>query len=170
MVPLDEIFCFIDDFCKFFEQSLKAKLLPNPNRQRNRTCALAMSEIMTILVLFQLSHYRTFKDFYHHLVSYHAKDFPKLVSYNRFLELMPFAAMPLLILLTRIPGKQTGKYYVDSTKLAVCHNLRIRRHKVFKGLAQRGKTSTGWFFGFKLHMVINDQGELMSFKINLSST
>lgn len=73
--------------------------------------------------------------------------------------------MPLLVLLMQMPGKKTGRYYVDSTKLFVCHNLRIRRHKVFGGLAKRGKTSTGWFFGFKLHIIINDKGELMNFTI-----
>jgi hypothetical protein len=121
---------------------------------------------MTIVVLFHLSHYRTFKDFYLESVcKYMRSDFPKLLSYHRFLELMPYAFMPLAVLLHCCQGKQTGKYYIDSTPLTVCHNLRIARHKVFKDLAKRGKTSTGWFFGFKLHLVFNDQGALMTFKL-----
>ena len=151
MVPLEEIFCLIDDFCKQFEETQKSKLLPNPLRKRVRLCSLSTSEIMTIMVLFHLSHYRTFKDFYKDCLSINFKSaFPKLVSYNRFVELMPYAAMPLLVLSFRLTGKTTGKYYIDSTKLQVCDNLRIHNHKVFKDLAKRGRTSTGWFFGFSV--------------------
>jgi len=166
MVPLEEIFCLIDDFCKQFEETQKSNLLPNPSRKRARLCSLSISEIMTIMVMFHLSHYRTFKDFYKDCLSVNFKSaFPKLVSYNRFVELMPYAAMPLLVLSFSLTGKTTGKYYIDSTKLHVCDNLRIHSHKVFKDLARRGKTSTGWFFGFKLHLIINDKGELMTFRI-----
>lgn len=166
MVSLEEIFCLIDDFCKQFEETQKSKLLPNPSRKRVRLCSLSISEIMTIMVLFHLSHYRTFKDFYKDCLSVNFKSaFPKLVSYNRFVELMPYAAIPLLVLSFSLTGKTTGKYYIDSTKLHVCDNLRIYSHKVFKDLAKRGKTSTGWFFGFKLHLIINDKGELMTFRI-----
>ena len=171
MVPLEEIFCFIDDFCKHFEQSQSHFCLPGSKRKRIRPCRLSLSEIMTILIIFQLSHYRTFKDFYLNcLVVHYKKDFRNLVSYTRFLELIPFAMMPLLVLLTQMPAQKTGRYYVDSTKLAVCDNRRISRHKVFDGLAKRGKTSTGWFFGFKLHIVINDKGELMSFTVTPGNT
>lgn len=166
MVPLVEIYCFIDDFCKHFTLAQQQNCLPNPNRQRYRPCLMSLSEIMTILVLFHLSHYRTFKDFYLESVCRHTRsDFPKLVSYHRFLELMPHVAMPLGVLLHCCQGKKTGRYYIDSTKLQVCHNLRIARHKVFQDLAKRGKTSTGWFFGFKLHLVFNDKGELITFKL-----
>ena len=166
MVPLTEIFCFIDDFCKCFEAHAQCRFLPNPKRKRRKPCRLTLSEIMTILVLFQLSHYRTFKDFYFFcLIPHYKQDFPNLVSYNRFVELTPYAVMPLFILLMNISGEKTGKYFIDSTKLFVCDNRRIYRHKVFEGIAQRGKTSTGWFFGFKLHLVINNQGEIMSFRL-----
>lgn len=171
MVPLEEIFCFIDDFCKQFQETHSSKLLPNHRRQRRRSCSLSISEIMTILVLFQLSQYRTFKDFYQSCLSqYYKGAFPTLVSYNRFLELIPLAIMPLLLLLVQVPGEKTGRYFIDSTKLPVCDNWRIGRHKVFEGFAKRGKTSTGWFFGFKLHLVINDKGELMHFKITSGNT
>lgn len=64
MIPLDEIFCFIDDFCKSFEQAQSQNCLPNPHRKRLKPCRVSLSEVMTILILFQFSHYRTFKDFY----------------------------------------------------------------------------------------------------------
>lgn len=166
MVPLEEIFCVFDDFCKLFEQDLKSKVLPNPNRRRNRQCALSISELMTIMVMFHMSHYRTFKDFYKNCLSIRfKKEFPNLLSYTRLVELIPLTVQPLYILALSLTGKQTGKYYVDSTKLQVCDNLRIRSHKVFKDIAKRGKSSTGWFFGFKLHLIINSQGELMSFRL-----
>ena len=59
----------------------------------------------------------------------------------------------------------TGVSFIDSFSLNVCHNRRIYSHKVFKGIAQRGKTSVGWFYGFKLHIIINHGGEIISFYI-----
>jgi len=171
MLPLVEIFCLIDDFCKHFQEQSVKIFLPCAKRKRNRKCALQLSGIITIFVMFHLSHYRTFKDFYINcMLVYHKKDFPKLVSYNRFVELIPHAIMPLIMILLGLSGTQTGKYYIDSTKLPVCHNLRINRNKVFKNCAKRGKTSTGWFFGFKLHLVINERGELMSFLLTSGNT
>jgi len=171
MIPLVEIFCLIDDFCKYFEQLTYQRSLATLHKQRNRAFTMTLSEVMTVLVLFHLTHYRTFKDFYLHCVQTSLRqEFPKRVSYNRFVELMQEAVIPLVIMLHCCKGKQTGKYYVDSTKLEVCHNLRISRHKVFKDLARRGKTSTGWFFGFKLHLVLNDQGEIMSFNLTSGNT
>ncbi len=166
MIPLVEIFCFIDDFCKHFEEFMLSKGLEDPNRKRQRAFSMTLSEVMTILVMFHLSHYRSFKDFYLGcLIREYHWAFPKAVSYNRFVELKEIAFMPLTVLLMGLSGRKTGRYFVDSTKLPVCHNLRIKRHKVFKDVAQRGKTSTGWFYGFKLHLVLNDQGELMSFQL-----
>jgi len=166
MIPLEEIFCVIDDFCKHFEQEHSKHLLFNPHQKRNRNYQMCLSEIMTILFMFHYSHYRTFKDFYlNSILVRHKGDFPKAVSYNRFVELMPTTFMPFLVFISALSGEKTGKYFIDSTKLPVCHNLLIYRHKVFKDVAKRGKTSTGWFFGFKLHLIFNDKGELMDFRL-----
>lgn len=122
------------------------------------------SELMTIVILFHQSHYRTFKAYYLECVQRHLRsEFPTLVSYSRFVELMPTILVPLVAYLHTQLGHCTGISFIDSTSLAVCHNARIQQHRVFAGRAARGKTSVGWFFGFKLHLVVNDQGELVAF-------
>ena len=125
---------------------------------------MSPSELMTILILFQQSHYRTFKAFYTEHVQYHLRgEFPQLVSYSRFVELMPRVLVPLAVYLHTQLGTCTGLSFIDATALAVCHNARIRQHRVFARDARRGKTSVGWFYGFKLHLVVNDRGELLAF-------
>lgn len=166
LAPVVEIFCDIDDFCKSFYPAYESFLLLNRNRQRNRPCRVQASEIMTIVVLFHMSHYRTFKDFFHNCILREMHSyFPNMVSYNRFVEIQTSVAHALIVYMKCKAGKETGVYYVDSTPLAVCHNKRILRHKVFKDIAKRGKTSMGWFFGSKLHLVLNHQGEIMNFCI-----
>lgn len=166
LAPVEEIFCDIDDFCKEFYRQGTLKLLPNADRRRVRECRLAVSEIMTILVLFQLSHYRTFKDFYEGCLLRSLRCyFPVFVSYNRFVEIQNRVVPLLMMYMVSKAGRETGVYYVDATSLKVCHNRRISRHKTFKDIAQRGKTSMGWFYGFKLHLVVNHRGEIMSFAL-----
>ena len=90
--------------------------------------------------------------------------FPKTVSYNRFVELERRAVVKLAILVKSVlMGKCTGISFIDSTPLRVCKNQRILQHKTFRGIAQRGKCSMGWFYGFKLHIVCNEMGEIVNF-------
>jgi Transposase DDE domain len=166
MSQLIAMFCDIDDFCKWFEPLYMRRLLQSGQRQRTRQTVLALSEIMTILVYFHSSHYRDFKHYYTEYVATHLRPyFPALVSYSRFVELIPRAVVPLCGYLHTRKGRCTGITFVDSTSLAVCHNRRISRHKVFAGYATRGKSSMGWFFGFKLHLMVNDEGELVAFRV-----
>ena len=166
MSQLMAMFCDIDDFCKWFEPLYMRRLLQSGQRQRTRQTVLALSEIMTIIVSFHSSHYRDFKHYYTEYVATHLRPyFPALVSYSRFVELMPRAVVPLCGSLHTRKGRCTGITFVDSTSLAVCHNRRISRHKVFAGSATRGKSSMGWFFGFKLHLMVNDEGELVAFRV-----
>ena len=166
MSQLIAMFCDIDDFCKWFEPLYMRRLLQSGQRQRTRQTVLALSEIMTIIVYFHSSHYRDFKHYYTEYVATHLRPyFPTLVSYSRFVELIPRAVVPLCGYLHTRKGRCTGITFVDSTSLAVCHNRRISRHKVFAGYATRGKSSMGWFFGFKLHLMVNDEGELVAFRV-----
>ena len=159
-----ELFYEIDNFCKAFLRFWEKFVLKQGLAKRIKPCRLCLSEIMTILVNFHMSGFRTFKDYYTKHVCVHLrKEFPGLVSYNRFVELMKGALVPLMTYLKRCRfGKVTGISFVDSTTLKVCHNRRIYRHKTFKHIAQRGKTSMGWFYGFKLHLIVNEKGELLS--------
>jgi hypothetical protein len=168
---LTEIFCAIDDFCKSFDTKYQHFFLNSPNKKRQKACSISLSEIMAIVILFHMSNYRTFKHFYLLCVCRELKScFPKALSYPRFVQVMERALMPLTVFLRGIKGKETGVYYVDSTSIEVCHIKREKRHKVFKGMANKGKNSMGWFFGFKLHLIINNLGEIMACKLIPANT
>ncbi|MFP5263071.1 MAG: IS982 family transposase [Blastocatellia bacterium] len=157
------LFCDVDDFCQHFEPEFKMHLLADGSVLGIRKSSLCLSEVVTIIIYFHLSGYRTFKDFYTRSVSRHMlATFPNLVSYNRFVELMAEALVPLCVYLNSRFGRCSGISFIDSLPLAVCHNRRIHAHKVFSGLAQRGRSSVDWFYGFKLHLVVNDEGELLA--------
>jgi hypothetical protein len=166
---LTRIFCQADDFCKEFDKYLQNKLLPAPlgaYRRRGPQRCLSDSEIMTILIFFQSSGWRNFKSFYKEFLCIYWKNaFPNLPSYNRFIEIMNQAILHLILFSQLNSGKPTGIYFIDSTCLPVSHLQRSRRHRTFNEVANYGRTSMGWFFGLKLHIVINHQGELMAFKI-----
>ncbi len=158
------IFCDIDDFCKTYEEYCTHSLLMDKNEVIPRT-KMELSEIMTILIMYHLSGYRTFKWYYkNHVMKYQKQDFPTLVSYNRFVEIMKFALVPLILYTIKARfGKCSGISFVDSTPLKVCDNHRIHNHRVFSEYAKTGKSSMGWFYGFKLHLIINNKGEILSF-------
>jgi Transposase DDE domain len=166
MDNLVEIYCGVDDFMKNFEREWKKQLISSGERKRMKVSRLSSSEIMTIIILFHQSNYRTFKHFYLVHVKRHLNDaFTDLVSYSQFIRLKKSVLIPLCAYLNTRKGQMTGISYVDSTAIRVCHNKRINRHKVFAGIAARGKTTMGWFYGFKLHLVVNEHGELLSFYV-----
>jgi len=165
-MSLVELFCDVDDFCQLHEKAYEEQLLSSGVVKRIRRPQLSSSEMMTIIIHFHQSGYRTFKDYYtKHVMIHLVEAFPKLVSYPRFVALMPRVGSLLLAYLNTCKGQCTGISFIDATSVAVCHNRRISRHKVFAGLAERGKTTMGWFYGFKLHLVVNEQGELLALQI-----
>src|SRR5262249_35746552 len=134
--------------------------------QRRRTPGLCMSEIMTILIHFHQSGYRTFKTYYEQYVLKHLRrEFPAAVSYSRFVSLMRRVVVVLWAYALYRCERCSGISFVDSTAIRVCHNRRIARHKVFAQTAARGQSSTGWFYGFKLHLVVNDTGDILAFQL-----
>jgi hypothetical protein len=171
LAQITEIFVSIDDFYLQFKKEMEKHQLADINKKRNREFVMSPSEVMTIMVLFHLSNFKDMKHFYFIYVKAHLKaEFPRTVSYNRFVELMQSVIFPLAIYLkTQQMGHCTGISFVDSTPLRVCHNRRIHSHKVFSGIAKRGHCSIGWFFGFKLHLIINEKGDLLNFVITLGN-
>jgi hypothetical protein len=159
-----DIFCLVDEFCQEFDTTTQPFLLGKPSK---RPALMSKSEIITICLLFHLSGFRCFKHFYLFYVQRHMPgEFPSTVSYNRFVELSQSVLLPMsLFLKTCCLGRCTGISFVDSTPIRVCHNKRIKRNKVFQDIAQVGKSTMGWFYGFKLHLVINEKGEILNFAV-----
>jgi hypothetical protein len=161
----ETLYFFVDNFCQFYESECRSNPLSYKRKTRNRLSQLSNSEIITILVAFQLSGSRNFKHFYTNVSEHHRREFPKLLTYKRFVALMPRVTMQLFGLLIASCGECTGISFIDSTVLRVCHIKRASRNKVFDGLAAKSKSTMGWFFGFKLHLLINERGELLSFRL-----
>jgi len=166
----EKLFCDVDDFCLEAEPLLRQRLWTDGRRRRNRKGRLTASEIMTILVAFHQGNFRTFKHFYLMLGVSPSPEFPDLVSYQRFVELMPSVLILMCGYRTSRFGSCTGISFIDSTALAVCGNKRIGRNRVFCGIARIGKTTMGWFFGFQLHLVIHACGELLAVRLTPGNT
>jgi len=164
-MDITALYCTIDDFWKSFKQEWDKHLIESGRSKRGPEPELSVAEMMTIVILFHQSNYRTFKHFYLYIHSCFRREFPKLISYDRFVYLKKNSFIPLLPYLLHRRGSVTGIAFIDSTSIALCHNKRISRNKVFKGLAKRGKTTSGWFYGFKLHLIINDKGEILAFQL-----
>ena len=159
-----EIFYLTDEFCKGFKEIISASMIGNKPKRKPR---MSDSEVITLMTLFHSGSFRNMKHFYLYYVQKHlTSEFPRTVSYNRFTELMQSAILPMTIFLkTCCLGDCTGISFVDSTPIRVCKNKRIYRNKVFRDTATRGKSTMGYFFGFKLHLIVNDKGEILNFVI-----
>ena len=163
---LVEVFCEVDDFCKAFQDASESHRIGNGQGSRGPDPGLAEAEIITLLLVLHSSGFKYLKSFYNSpMGEVLRRYFPGMPCYERFIVLQQRAFLPLVAFLVSKLGKKTGVYYIDSTALPVCHNRRIGRHKTFTGLAARGRTSMGWFFGFKLHLVFNDLNEIVALKL-----
>lgn len=163
---LEAIYVDVDDFCQLFEPQWQAYLIETGEKQRIKPSRLKSSEVMTILIAFHHSGFRDFKNYYTQFVrQYWLSHFPDLVSYTRMLRLLQTVLPALCSYLKQRYAKPTGVAFIDSTTLKVCHNMRIPRHRVFDGMAERGKGTMGWFYGFKLHLIMNDEGGLLAAKV-----
>jgi len=168
---LIELFCVVDDFCKEFLPHFEQQLLNIEDKQRKRPSKMSTSEILTLVIYFHQSQFRHFKAYYQTILQKSLLPyFPKLLSYNRMVEVMQSVMIPLIFFIHSRSKTKTGIYFIDSTTISVCHVKRANRNKVFKGLAKKSKSTMGWYYGFKLHLIINDIGEIIAFKITSSTT
>ena len=160
------LFCIVDEFCKEFYPEWEKTLISQGVKRRRRPSKISPSEIMTIFIYFHMLRFRNFKTYYTRFVMLHLKEaFPFLPSYSHMVNLLKSILVPMCVFVQRLAGEKTGIYFIDSTILKACHIKREKQHQVFKGMAKKAKSTIGWFFGFKLHLVINDKGELMAFKL-----
>ena len=165
-MSLEELFCDVDDVCRRVLPAWHRQQLQYRERPRLRSCRLALSEIMTILIHCHQSRYRDFKAYYLFQVCQHWADaFPNRLSYSRLMAVIPTALVPLCVYLQTRQGQATGIAFIDATSLVGCHNRRSSSHQVFNQSARRGNTSVGWCYGFKLHVGVNDRGEVLAFHV-----
>lgn len=159
-----EIYCVVDEFMKEFNKTMNQSSIGN---RPKKVPLMSMSEVMTIQILFQFSSVRCMKHFYEKYIQVHmTREFPNTVSYNRFVELQKQVVLPMAVFAkTCCLGECTGISFIDSTPISVCKNKRIPNHKVFKGIATVGKSTIGYFYGFKLHLIVNEIGEIVDFQI-----
>jgi hypothetical protein len=166
---ITNLFAFIDDFSASVDLYISHNLISeNPKlHSPTRIPTMTNSEILTIALLYHKSPCKNFKYFYQSYLQLYKPEFPTLVSYERFVSLKPRILGYLQMLLQWLISlsHKTGISFVDATGIAVCHNKRIFGNKVFKEFAALGKTTKGWFYGFKLHLIISDKGEIHGAKL-----
>ena len=170
-MDLTQLYCDVDDFMKKNHDLTTKKISNNKRSYTPRPSKLSKSEVMTICIAFHQSWYRNFKHFYlSYVFNNLSQQFRNLVSYNRFVELMKENIEYLATFLQSRFGDTTGISYIDSTPIQVCKPKRMSRNKVFNGIAGKGKSTIGWFFGFKLHLIVNEVGGLLAVKLTKGNT
>ena len=126
MNKLVEIFCDVDDFSRVFIPELEKQLIADGSQKRQRSSCMSMSEIMTIIIAFHMSHHHDFKNYYIGFIStFYKKHFPHLLSYTQYLKVMPRAIIPLSSYFSTLKGESTGIEFIESTSIKVCHNLAL---------------------------------------------
>ena len=161
MFDSTELFCVIDDFFLKFEATYWKFLKECHHCLRIRTAQLSISEIIFIAIWYKCSHFNNFKTFFSSLKQDKSHLFKSLPCYQRMIHLVNTHQLALHALHFAVMKDHQSSYLlIDSTTLPVCKNQRIQRHKSISSIATRGKSSMGWFFGCKLHLLMNQSGEI----------
>ena len=163
------IYSFVDDFIKSITQDLQYA-------PPTKTFNLTIAELVSLAIFRYLMGFKTWKEFYKFIKTYHQQDFPNLPKYGNFLRAMNrlsffayFMQQGFLNFFKKITKRRDIKF-VDSTKLKVCRNKREFTHQVCKNIARKGKSSIGWFYGFKLHIICNELMQILEFTITPGNT
>jgi transposase len=170
------IYCFVDDFLKGIVKNIRYALeRPGKNRPPIKKHNLSLAELISLAIFRFFTGHRNWKDFYQHLKTYHQKDFSRLPKYGNFLyainKLSPFANLMLqafMNIFQKLTGENKLKF-ADSTKLKVCDIKREFSHKVCYGIASKSKSTMGWFYGFRLHIICNELMQLLKIKITTAA-
>jgi hypothetical protein len=171
MIDLTELYAEIDDFCREISKNLNSYLVGVDKSFNIDTPGLNLAEVLTILIYYHFSHFDCLKHYYLVKIQLnHKKDFPKLPSYNRFVERIKEVSLLAALYLQYRQAKFDGMGYIDSTPLKVSHPKRTNSHKVFKFVAKIGKSSMGWFYGFKLHVICDFSGNIVKCGITQGCT
>jgi hypothetical protein len=166
-VQLTKLYCFIDDFIKTLMKLPTGEVIAKGWKgKRGPERRLSLQEVITLNIMRFYIKVNDLKAF-HRLASQSYREyFPKLPNYENFLKasnksLPAFVVLLWYLLFLNRGMKYGGIFFMDSTALSVCDNHYISSHKVAKGFAARGKTTKGWFYGFKLHGVCDAMGNLL---------
>ena len=171
---LYHIFDQIDNLLKTMSASLKRKLLSDLRPKGGRPSGLSLQAILAFGIFRFATGVKDVKHYHRKLLSSYSKELGRIPNYGNFNALMNQATPYVIFLLQWIcychQSAGGGLYFMDSTPMKVCENKRIFDHKVCEDMAQRGKSSMGWFFGFKLHVVCDSLGRLVSLLITPGNT
>lgn len=159
---ITNLFCIIDDFSKIVKVKKIWKVVW-------RKASLWASEVITMMIFWKLLWYKDKKSIFYHFVNYYWDSF-KMPSYKTFVILSNKYAsewLKILSILMNINSRNVKQslYFIDSSKIAVCWNKRIFKHKVAKWFAQRWMSSMWWFFGFKLHIITDVSWNILRVKV-----
>jgi len=173
-IDITALFVCIDDFAQSYLLAERQQQITDGSKgkkRRQRAGMLSLGEMVLIEVLYHFSPFKDFKRFYQYGVCGELRGyFGDLPTYERFVILKKRLFMPMTVLLHCVLGEKTGLYFADSTPIKVCRNKRINRNKVFKDYAERGKSTMGWFYGLKLHVIFNQKGDIVAVKITPGNT
>jgi len=171
------MYCFVDDFIKVVLASMRYALQrPDRNIPPVKKHNLSIAELATLAMFRFFTGHTNWKDFYRHIQTYHSNDFPGLPQYGNFLEAINHLSGFALLLLQgfmhvfRIAIPEEAKKFADSSKLNVCHIKREFSHKVAKSIANKSKSSMGWFYGFRLHLIVNELMQILNVRITPATT
>ncbi len=167
---LEQLYFFVSELTAFV-QNRCPQLVGRIQVGRNHK--LTPAELLTISLYRFVTKQQDFKTYYGFLKGYHAREFPQLPHYSQVLryqkQLLPFESLllSLLMAMNRSNFKNAKEYlmFVDGSEIPVCTNKRIFTHKVSRIIAQRSKSSKGWFYGFRLHILCDRKGNLLGIKI-----
>ena len=170
------IYTFVDNFIKQILQSIFPAIeRPGKNHPPLKTYNLNVAELVSLAIFRFFIGYRNWKDFYKFIKTYHTQDFPNLPTYGNFLKAMNKLSSLATILLQgfmNVFQKMTVKEklkFADGSRLRVCEIKREFSHKVCFGLASKSKSTMGWFYGFKLHIICNELMQILNLKITTAT-